>query len=206
MGVSLWVVFRKINKMMCSGDTEWTEKLQPAVLAANTQTKLSTGYTPFYLMFGREFDSSKLPNIVTPPTNPSLNAQPIIESDTELSPPNSTPMDIDDVVDPYEIPNKDNEWEETVVVSLKADMTISVSVKLIFRSACRYLSAYADFVPIFSCFWSMCRYLTDTRQMGLNMTKILEFNIRHFLSKFLKKFVEYLWDFVDFVKNKPRNH
>ena len=79
---SLWVVFRKINKMMCSGDKEWTEKLQPAVLAANTQTKRSTGYTPFYLMFGREFDSSKLLNIVTSPTNPSLNSKPIIESDT----------------------------------------------------------------------------------------------------------------------------
>ena len=107
MGVSLWVVFMKINKMLCSGDKEWTEKLQPAALAANTQTKRSTGYTPFYLMFGREFDSSIL-NFVTS-TNPSLNAQPIIESDTELSPPNSNPMDIDDVADPYEIPNIDNE-------------------------------------------------------------------------------------------------
>ena len=105
MGVSLWVVFRKINKMMCSGDKEWTDKLQPAALAANTQNKRSTGYTPFYLMFGREFDSSKLLNIVTSPTNPSLNAQPIIESNTELSPPNLTPMEIDDVTDPYEIPN-----------------------------------------------------------------------------------------------------
>ena len=122
----LCVVFRKINKMMCSGDKEWTEKLQPAALAANTQSKRSTGYTPFYLMFGREFDSSKLLNIVTSPTNPSLNAKPIIESDTELSPPNSTPMDIDDLADPYEIPNKDNEWEETVAVSRKTDITIAM--------------------------------------------------------------------------------
>ena len=106
MGVHLCVVFRKIYKMMSSGDKEWTEKLQPAALAANTQTKLSTGYTPFYLMFGREFDSSKQLNIVTSPTNPSLNAQPIIESDTELSHPNSTPMDIDDFADPYEITNR----------------------------------------------------------------------------------------------------
>ena len=86
MEVPLCVVFRKINKMMCSGDKEWIEKLQPAVLAANTQTNQSTGYTPLYLMFGREFDYSKLFNIVTSPTNPSLNSQPIIESDTELSP------------------------------------------------------------------------------------------------------------------------
>ena len=103
MGVPLCVVFRKINKMMCSGDKEWTEKLQPAALAANTQSKRSTGYTPFYLIFGREFDSSKLLNIVTSPTNPILNSQPIIESDTELSPPNSIPMDIDYFADPYEI-------------------------------------------------------------------------------------------------------
>ena len=126
MGVPLCVVFRKINKMMCSGDKEWTEKLQPAALAANTLSKRSTGYTPFYLMFGREFDSSKLLNIVTSPTNPSLNSKPIIESDTELSPPNSTPMDIDDLADPYEILNKDNEWEETVVVSRKTDITIAM--------------------------------------------------------------------------------
>ena len=49
------------------------------------------------------------------------------------------------------------------------------------------LSRFADIyrrMPIFSWFWSMCRFLTDTRQMGLNMTKILEFNIRHFLSNF----------------------
>ena len=73
MGVPLCVVFRKINKMMCSGNKKLSEKLQPAVLVANTKTKRSTGYTPFYLMFGREFDSSKLLNIVTSPTNPSLN-------------------------------------------------------------------------------------------------------------------------------------
>ena len=87
-----------------------------------------------------------------------------------------------------------------VLVNVMLLLVSSVSVKPICRSACRYLLAYADFVPIFSWFWSMCRFLTDTRQMGLNMTKILEFNIPHFLSKFLKKFVEYLWDFVRFRK------
>ena len=30
-------------------------------------------------------------------------------------------------------------------------------------------------MPIFSWFWSMCRFLTDTRQMGLNMTKTSNF-------------------------------
>ena len=47
------------------GDTEWTDKLQLAVLAANTQTKKSTSYTPFYLMFRRNFDSSNLLNLAT---------------------------------------------------------------------------------------------------------------------------------------------
>ena len=55
-----------------------------------------------------------------------MNSQPIIESDTELFPPNSTPMDINDIEGPYEIPNKDNEWENTVAVSRKTDMTIVV--------------------------------------------------------------------------------
>ena len=90
--------------MMCRGDKEWVDKLQPAVLAANTQTKRSTGYTPFYLMFGREFDSSKLLNLVTSSNSPSLTNT--IDSDTELSPPNSTPMDIDEIADPYEMPNE----------------------------------------------------------------------------------------------------
>ena len=43
-----------------------------------------------------------------------------------MSPPNSTQMDIDDFADPYEIPNKDNEWEETVAVSRKTDITIAM--------------------------------------------------------------------------------
>ena len=53
------------------GDTEWTDKLQLAVLAANTQTKKSTSYTPFYLMFRRNFDSSNLLNLVTSSNTPA---------------------------------------------------------------------------------------------------------------------------------------
>ena len=41
--------FRKINNMKCDGDTKWTDKLQPAVLSVNTQTKKSTSCTPFTL-------------------------------------------------------------------------------------------------------------------------------------------------------------
>ena len=56
--------------MKCDGDTERTDKLQPAVLAANTQTKKSTSYAAFYLMFGRNFDSSNLLNLTTSPLTP----------------------------------------------------------------------------------------------------------------------------------------
>ena len=107
--------------MMCIGDKEWTDKLQPAVLAANTQSKRSTGYTPFYLMFGRDFDSSKLLNLITSPNNPAFKPQPTIETKTELSHPNLTPMDIDEITDPYELPNNDNEWVETIAATRKTD-------------------------------------------------------------------------------------
>ena len=101
--------------MMCSRGKERVDKLQPAVLAAITQTKRSTGFTPFYLMFGREIDFSKLLNLVTSSNSPNLTN--IIDSDTELSPPNSTPMDIDEIADPYEMPNENNDWSEIKAVS-----------------------------------------------------------------------------------------
>ena len=71
-----------MNKMKCDGDTEWTEKLQPAVLAANIQTKKSTSYTPFYLMFRRNFDSSDLLNLITSPNDSDMNLQMLTELDT----------------------------------------------------------------------------------------------------------------------------
>ena len=46
-------------------DTEWPEKLQPALFAANTQFKRSTSYTPFKLMFGRECDPFGLLKLIT---------------------------------------------------------------------------------------------------------------------------------------------
>ena len=46
-------------------DTEWPDKLQPAVFAANTQFKRFTAYTPFRLMFGRECDPFGLIKLIT---------------------------------------------------------------------------------------------------------------------------------------------
>ena len=68
--------------MKCDGDTEWTEKLQPALLAASTQTKKSTSYTPFYLMFGRNFDSSNLLNLITSPNDPDTSTHMMSELDS----------------------------------------------------------------------------------------------------------------------------
>ena len=102
--------------MMYERDKEWVEKLQTAVLAANTQTKHSTGYTPFYLMFGRDFDSSKLLNLITFPPDSDIQSQPTIESDADLSQPNLTPIDIAEfeLSNPYEPPNSDDEWVNTI--------------------------------------------------------------------------------------------
>ncbi|KAI6656164.1 hypothetical protein LOD99_1497 [Oopsacas minuta] len=83
---------RKINKIQSDGNTEWTEKLQSAVLAANTQTKISTSYTPFYLMFRRDFDSSNLLNLITSPTNPGLLTEADI-SEAEVSEDENNQMD-----------------------------------------------------------------------------------------------------------------
>ena len=94
--------------MKCDGDTKWSEKLQPVVIAANTQTKESTSYTPFYLMFEINFDSSNLLNLITSPNDPGINSQMLTElesSDEEL------PECVDD---PYDLPKNDDEWIDTI--------------------------------------------------------------------------------------------
>ena len=110
--------------MKCDGDTEWTEKLQPAVIAANTQTKKSTSYTPFYLMFGRNFDSSNLLNLITSPNDPGINSQMLTElesSDEEL------PECVDN---PYDLPKNDDEWIDTISSTRKNDkMTAIQNIK-----------------------------------------------------------------------------
>ena len=72
-------------------------------------------------MFGRDFNSSKLLNLTTSPNNPAFKPQPTIETETELSHPNLTQMDIDEITDPYEPQNKDNEWVETIAATRKTD-------------------------------------------------------------------------------------
>ena len=106
--------------MKCDGDTEWTEKLQPAVIAANTHTKKSTSYTPFYLMFGRNFDSSNLLNLITSPNDPGINSQMLTElesSDEEL------PECVDD---PYDLPKNDDGWIDTISSTRKIDKITAI--------------------------------------------------------------------------------
>ena len=47
---------KKITWFVSDVDTEWPSKLQPACLPANIHRKRATNYSPFQLMFGREFD------------------------------------------------------------------------------------------------------------------------------------------------------
>ena len=53
--------------MQYERDTEWPEKLHPAVFAANTQFERSISFTPFRLMFGRDCDPFGLLKLVIGP-------------------------------------------------------------------------------------------------------------------------------------------
>ena len=102
--------------MRSNADTEWTSKLQPAVLSANTQKKRSTGYTPFYLMFGRDYDSSNLLNLITSSSNNDDRSEP--NEDGCTSDPGSPQLDTIsmtiDEADPYELLNNDDEWMQEI--------------------------------------------------------------------------------------------
>ena len=87
---------------------EWTSKLQPAVLSAITQKKRSTGHTQFYLMLGREYDSSNLLDLITSSSNNDDRSEPNEYDSTDPGSPqlDTIPMTIDEA-DPYELPNND---------------------------------------------------------------------------------------------------
>ena len=46
--------------MVTETGAEWPSKLQAEVLAANTCWKMSTDYSPFYMMYGREANCTHL--------------------------------------------------------------------------------------------------------------------------------------------------
>ena len=87
-----------------------------AVLSANTQKKRSTRYTPFYLMFGRDYDSSNLLNLITSSSNNNDRSEPNeygCTSDPGSPQLDTIPMTIDEA-DPYELPNNDDEWMQEI--------------------------------------------------------------------------------------------
>ena len=108
--------------MRSDEDTEWTAKLQPAVLAANTQRKRSTGFTPFYLMFGRDYDSSNLLNLVT---SSKANAESPSTCDPESPSAESISIapDEDDI---YEPPQTDDDWVKEMKENRDSDRTLAI--------------------------------------------------------------------------------
>ena len=62
----------KINKMQYGRGTEWLDKLQSAIFAANNQFRRSTGYSPFQLMFGISLDPFGLLKLLTCATEGSI--------------------------------------------------------------------------------------------------------------------------------------
>ena len=81
---SIYNYSSKINKMMNERDTEWPDKLQPAVFATNTQYKRSTGYTPFKLMFGRSTDPFNLLEFLTGATEVSPSNEDRLSDDEQM--------------------------------------------------------------------------------------------------------------------------
>ena len=75
-------------------------------------------------MFGRNFDSSNLLNLITSPNDPGINSQMLTElesSDEEL------PECVDD---PYDLPKNDDEWIDTISSTRKNDkMTAIQNIK-----------------------------------------------------------------------------
>ena len=81
-------------------------------------------YTPFYLMFGRNFDSSNLLNLITSPNYPGMNSQMLTELDTSDE---KIPECVDD---PYDLPKDADEWIDSISSIRKNDkMTAIQNIK-----------------------------------------------------------------------------
>ena len=109
--------------MRCTADVEWTEKLQPAVLAAITHVKRSSGHTPFYLMFGRDYDSSNLLNLITSTSKSSPSPEDNIEDASDLEIPHTAT----EAGDPFEVPNDDNEWMTVIDETRTIDRNFAIA-------------------------------------------------------------------------------
>ncbi|KAI6661836.1 hypothetical protein LOD99_9790 [Oopsacas minuta] len=79
-------------------------------------------------MFGRDFDSSNLLNLITSPTNPGLLTEVVI-SEAEVSEDENIQMDANEPR-PFDFPIIDNEWIENLSSTRKADrMTAIKNIK-----------------------------------------------------------------------------
>ena len=58
--------------MQYGRDTEWSDKIQSAMFAANNQFRRSTGYSPFQLMFAISSDPFGLLKLLTCATEGSI--------------------------------------------------------------------------------------------------------------------------------------
>ena len=90
------------------------------ITTANSQTKKSTSYTQFYLMYGINFDSSNLLNLITLPNDPGMNSQMLTKLDTSDE---EIPECVDD---PYDLPKNADEWIHSISSTLKNDKITAI--------------------------------------------------------------------------------
>ena len=65
--------------MISENDSEWPQKLQLAVLSANSNRKRSTGYSAFQLMYDRDFEHLQLIRLLSgnyPPEETVVEEEP----------------------------------------------------------------------------------------------------------------------------------
>ena len=92
----------------------WPEQLQPAVLASNTTLKVATGFTPFYLMFGRESDVDNLLKLAKHSkyieTNCDTDTQEAETSIDTTTQDGANSREQTAQEDPYKLVSDPNEW------------------------------------------------------------------------------------------------